>query len=250
MGKSLNFPAWHKWMWVRLLSTITLLTPFTSSILPPAVSRLDEEFGNNNVIVGSMTVNIYLTLGYVVGLVFIPPLSKTYGRKPVLSAANTFFCLWQIGCVLASNIETLVIAGFFSSVGGAGCLPTRLWEVVSSAIYLGLITVVSRWEFGILDRSMASGLFSLYIAFVFGVVYPPYTTNQTVFEETYGFDAKFTRLVYLFLGLGNVLGWLVYTFFSDETVARLAQANGDVLKPGMRLTISISFGVCLPITLF
>lgn len=68
-----------------------------------------------------MTVSIYL-LGYAVGPVFIAPLSEMYGRKPVLSVANVFFCLWQVGCALAPNIAALVIFRFFSGVGGAASL--------------------------------------------------------------------------------------------------------------------------------
>ncbi len=68
-------------------------------------------------------------------------------------------------------------------------------------------------------------LLSLYIAFVFGVVYLLYTTIPTVFEETYGFNVDLTGLVYLSLGLGNILGWLVCTFLSDRTIVKLAQAN-------------------------
>ncbi|OTA87944.1 hypothetical protein M434DRAFT_375207 [Hypoxylon sp. CO27-5] len=333
----LNFPAWDKWMWVGFLSTITLLTPFASSILSPAISRLDEEFGNNDAIVGSMTVSIYL-LGYVVGPVFIAPLSETYGRKPVLSAANTFFCLWQVGCALAPNIETLVVSRFFSGVGGAGCLtlggsiigdlfrphrrgiffrphfpvalcgahtsssPTigpllggfladsigwrfEFWIVLAASTATTILieilnketshkvliqqkTIRLRKELnrddlkscyddsndGTNNKILLTSLLrplkmlvmcplvfflSLYIAFVFGVVYLLYTTIPTVFEETYGFDVKFTGLVYLSLGLGNVLGWLVCTFFSDKTVVKLAQSNGV-----------ISFGIFLPITLF
>ncbi|ORY58065.1 major facilitator superfamily domain-containing protein [Pseudomassariella vexata] len=112
----LNFPTWHKWTWVGLLSAITLLTPFASSILSPAISRLEDEFENDKAIIGSMTVSIYL-LGYAVG-----PLSEIYGRKPVLGVANVCFCLWQIGCALAPNIETLIVTRFFAGVGGSGCL--------------------------------------------------------------------------------------------------------------------------------
>ena len=91
---------------------------------------------------------------------------------------------------------------------------------------------------------------SLYIAFVFGLVYLLYTTIPTVFEEIYGLDTSQQGLVYLALGLGNVLGWLVVTLFSDKLVIRLAQANSGVFEPEMRLTISIYFGAFLPITLF
>lgn len=116
-----NYSTRQKWTWVWLLSAITLLTPFASSILSPAIHQLSNEFGNENDIVGSMTVSIYL-LGYVVSPIFIAPLSEIYGRKLILTIANAFFCVWQIGCALAPNIVVLIIARFFSGLGGAACL--------------------------------------------------------------------------------------------------------------------------------
>jgi MFS family permease len=117
----LNFPTRKKWMIVGLLSAITLLTPFASSILAPGIGNVNREFGNTNQIVGTMTVSIYL-LGYVIGPLFLAPLSELYGRRPVLGASNAFFCAWQIGCALAPSIESLIVFRFFSGIGGAGCL--------------------------------------------------------------------------------------------------------------------------------
>lgn len=117
----LNFPDPKKWVLVALLSAITLVTPFASSILSPGISSLMKEFDETDSIVGSMTVSIYL-LGYVVGPMFLAPLSEIYGRRPVLTCANIFFCLWQIGCALAPNITTLIVFRFFTGVGGSGCL--------------------------------------------------------------------------------------------------------------------------------
>lgn len=116
-----NFTKRQKWTWVWLLSTITLIGPFTSSILSPAINILDKELDDVSATVGSLTVTIYL-VGYVVGPIFIGPLSEIYGRKNVLNAANCFFCLWQVGCALAPNIATLIISRFFSGIGGAACL--------------------------------------------------------------------------------------------------------------------------------
>jgi MFS family permease len=79
------------------------------------------EFGETNEIVGSMTVSIYV-LGYVVGPMFLAALSEIYGRRPVLTVSNVFFCFWQIGCALAPNVSSLIVFRFFSGVGGAGCL--------------------------------------------------------------------------------------------------------------------------------
>lgn len=116
-----NFSTAQKWAWVWLLSAITFVTPFSSSILSPALHELGLEFGGVSAIVGSMTISIFL-LGYVVGPIFIAPLSEIYGRRPVLVISNAFFCVWQIGCALAPNIETLIISRFFSGLGGAACL--------------------------------------------------------------------------------------------------------------------------------
>lgn len=91
---------------------------------------------------------------------------------------------------------------------------------------------------------------SLYIAFVFGVVYLLYTTMPTVFGVSYGLTTSQSGLIYIALGVGNVLGWMVVTFFSDIIVIRLARANNNVFEPEMRLTISVYFGIFLPITLF
>jgi multidrug resistance protein len=52
----------------------------------------------------------------------LAPLSEVYGRRIVLSGANWFFVVWQIGCALAQNIETLIICRLFAGIGGSGCL--------------------------------------------------------------------------------------------------------------------------------
>lgn len=91
---------------------------------------------------------------------------------------------------------------------------------------------------------------SLYIAFVFGVVYLLYTTLPTVFQEKYNFSTRETGVPYIALGIGNVLAWLLFTLYSDKLVIRLARANGGVFTPEMRLAVSIPFGALLPVTLF
>lgn len=91
---------------------------------------------------------------------------------------------------------------------------------------------------------------SLYIAFVYGVLYLLFTTIPTVFRETYGFNVGITGLVYLALGTGNLVGWLGITMYSDKTVIRLAQANNGVFVSEMRLATAIFFGFFLPITFF
>lgn len=49
-------------------------------------------------------------------------MSEVYGRRVVLSAANWFFVVWQIGCARANSIETLIVCRLFAGIGGSGCL--------------------------------------------------------------------------------------------------------------------------------
>ncbi|KAK5659519.1 hypothetical protein OQA88_721 [Cercophora sp. LCS_1] len=142
----LNFPNSRKWLLVGLISTITFITPFASSILAPGIGSLNAEFGNSNEIVGAMTVSIYL-LGYVVGPLFLAPLCEIYGRRPVLTGTNVFFCAWQIGCALAPNIESLIAFRFFSGIGGSGCL----------TLGAGVIADVFRTD----ERGFAMGIYTL-----------------------------------------------------------------------------------------
>lgn len=73
-------------------------------------------------------------------------MSEIYGRRIVLSCANWFFVVWQIGCALAPNIETLIISRLFAGMGGAGCL----------TLGAGLIADL----FPIEQRGMATALWS------------------------------------------------------------------------------------------
>ncbi|KAI0011032.1 MFS general substrate transporter [Xylariaceae sp. FL0662B] len=117
----LNFSPTRKWLLVWSLAAISFMSPFSSSVLAPAIKYLNAEFRNADATKGAFPVSIYL-LGYAVGPLFLAPLSEIYGRAPVLTASNIFFCLWHIGCALAPSLDALIVFRFFSGVGGSGCM--------------------------------------------------------------------------------------------------------------------------------
>lgn len=102
----------------RLVSTIT---PFASLIFAPSVSFIDADFHNTSTILSSFSVSIFV-LGFVIGPLFLSPLSEIYGRQPVLNYANCFFVVWNLGCALAPNPASLFVMRFLVSVGGSACL--------------------------------------------------------------------------------------------------------------------------------
>jgi multidrug resistance protein len=87
----------------------------------PGVSFMDETFHNTSLLLSSLSVSIYV-LGYVIGPLILAPLSEIFGRRFVLTSANVFFCLWQIGCALAPNLSALIVFRFLAGIGGSGCL--------------------------------------------------------------------------------------------------------------------------------
>ncbi|KAI1396178.1 major facilitator superfamily domain-containing protein [Hypoxylon fuscum] len=117
----LNFSSSRKWVLVASLSIITFMSPLSSSILSPAIADLNKEFRNSNITIGAFPVSIYL-LGYAVGPLFLGPLTEIYGRAPILTISNSFFCVWHVGCALAPSLDSLIVFRFLSGVGGSGCL--------------------------------------------------------------------------------------------------------------------------------
>lgn len=74
-------------------------------------------------------------------------------------------------------------------------------------------------------------LASLYTGIMFGLIFLLFTTFPSVFQGVYGFDAGVSGLAYLGLGIGMLLGLVLFSIFSDKL---LGQKN-SVAKPEQRL---------------
>lgn len=133
----LNFTQSRKWLIVSLLSLITAMTPFASSILAPAIETLAKDLQVSSLTMASMPVSIFL-LGYAVGPLVLSPLSEIYGRYVVFISATLWFCVWLIGCALAPSIETLVFFRFMSGLGGSAC------QTIGGAIIADVFPVSER----------------------------------------------------------------------------------------------------------
>ena len=91
-------------------------------------------------------------------------------------------------------------------------------------------------------------LLSLFMAVVYGYLYLLFTTFPIVFETYYHFSIGITGLVYLGLGIGNLIGLVMFGIFSDKVL--LAKAASGELKPEYRLLPMVWTAFTLPIGLF
>ncbi|KAL4813787.1 major facilitator superfamily domain-containing protein [Aspergillus spinulosporus] len=121
LANPMNFAPSRKWTLLGLVSAVTFISPLASSIFSPALEDLALDMRITNETLLSFTVSIYL-LGYTFGPMLLAPLSEIYGRRIVLSCANWFFVVWQIGCALAPNLASLIIFRLLAGVGGSGCI--------------------------------------------------------------------------------------------------------------------------------
>ncbi|KAF2632147.1 MFS general substrate transporter [Macroventuria anomochaeta] len=93
-------------------------------------------------------------------------------------------------------------------------------------------------------------LCSLYMSFLFGLLFLLFTTLTPVFLQTYGWEPDMTGLAYLGIGIGNFLGIGFVAKTSDATIIKLAKRNKGVYEPEMRLPLCVFFGLLIPVSFF
>jgi MFS family permease len=118
-----------------------------------------------------------------------------------------------------------------------------------------------------LTKSPIVLLCSLYMSFLFGLLFLLFTTITPVFIKTYGWSPEITGLAYLVrrpprsrssqctdyhqgIGIGNFMGIGIVAKTSDATIVRLAKKNKGVYEPEMRLPLCVFFGLLIPISFF
>ena len=92
---------------------------------------------------------------------------------------------------------------------------------------------------------------SVYMAVVYGYLYLLFTTLTPVYQETYGFGQGTVGLVFLGIGIGSLLGLVIFGILSDRLLKYLTTKNGTgEMKPEYRLPPLIPACLFIPIGLF
>jgi MFS family permease len=94
------------------------------------------------------------------------------------------------------------------------------------------------------------GLFSLYMAVVYGYLYLLFTTLSLVFERDYGFSQGSVGLTFLGIGIGSLVGLALFGTLSDRLIQYMAKRAGGEMKPEYRLPPLIPGSCFIPIGLF
>ncbi|KAI1779150.1 major facilitator superfamily domain-containing protein [Hypoxylon cercidicola] len=113
-----NWPAWKTNMNAVCLTFLNFITPLASSICAPGVPQIMEEFGNNNSLLASFVVSIYV-LGFASGPLLFAPMSEIYGRTITYHVCNVGFVAFIVGCALAPSLGSLIAFRFLSGLFGS-----------------------------------------------------------------------------------------------------------------------------------
>ncbi|KAI6081353.1 bicyclomycin resistance protein [Hypoxylon rubiginosum] len=104
--------------------------------------------------------------------------------------------------------------------------------------------------FRMLFLSPIVAITSLYMAVTYGYLYLMFTTITEVFQEYYGFSTSTVGLAFLGLGVGSMIGILLFSATSDKYIQRKAAENKSGMKPEYRLPLLPLGAILIPAGLF
>lgn len=117
-------------------------------------------------------------------------------------------------------------------------------ETTSGKIILSVLRPITF----IVGHPMVFGL-GIFMAFCYGFMYLLIVTFPTVYEGNYGFSTEIAGLMYIPLGIGFILGTIIFTPLNNWIYKKMIANNNGVPKPEHRLPMLIASGVGMPVAL-
>ncbi|OAL01894.1 MFS multidrug transporter-like protein [Phaeosphaeriaceae sp. SRC1lsM3a] len=114
----LNWSQKRKWVVTILVSLFTFISPFSSTMVTPALPTIGDEFNIPEGFKRQLVMTIFL-LGYAQGPFVLAPLSEIFGRVTVLQYANLIYLLFNTACGFARTESQILAFRFLSGLGGA-----------------------------------------------------------------------------------------------------------------------------------
>ncbi|QSS57017.1 MFS multidrug transporter [Histoplasma capsulatum var. duboisii H88] len=115
-----NMKLARKWAAIVVLAIGSVCVTCASSLYTMTYAQLMEEF-NCSRIVATLGLSFFI-LGLGLGPLVLAPLSEFYGRRIIYVTSFAFFLIWLIPCAVAKNIETMLVARFFTGISGSAFL--------------------------------------------------------------------------------------------------------------------------------
>ncbi|KAK2042438.1 major facilitator superfamily transporter, partial [Colletotrichum somersetense] len=116
-----NWTRRAKWKNLVMVSLICFMSPLSSTILAAALPRIRSDLHVTSEVELQAIFSVF-TLGYILGPIFMSPLSDVYGRVIVLQLSNVVNLLANAACAAATSGTTLIILRLVAGIGGSAGL--------------------------------------------------------------------------------------------------------------------------------
>ena len=103
---------------ILMLGVLTTISPFSIDLYLPAFPQIAVAL-HDSVANVSLSLSSYF-IGLAVGQIVYGPLLDRFGRKKPLYCGLVLFIIASIGCILATNVETMIVFRFVQALGGCG----------------------------------------------------------------------------------------------------------------------------------
>ena len=113
----MNWTWQKKWTTTILVSCFTFISPFSSTMVAPALDDIGRDLGVAPGFMQALVMSIFL-LGYAQGPFVLAPLSEVFGRVAVLQWANLVYLAFNTACGFARTRDQMLAFRFLSGIGG------------------------------------------------------------------------------------------------------------------------------------
>ncbi|KAH7083995.1 major facilitator superfamily domain-containing protein [Paraphoma chrysanthemicola] len=114
----MNWPAARKMVAIVIVTSLTLLSPFASTICASATLDILAHFNSANQTLGALITTIFL-LGYTFGPIVIAPMSEMYGRAIMYKVSIVLFVVFNVACAVSNSLGSLIVFRFLAGVMGS-----------------------------------------------------------------------------------------------------------------------------------
>jgi DHA1 family bicyclomycin/chloramphenicol resistance-like MFS transporter len=127
------------------LIAVSMLSPFAINVVVPSLPAIERHFAADYGTV-QLVLSLYLA-AVAAAQIVLGPLSDRFGRRPVLIGGLALFLVASLGCVVAPNVESLIVLRVLQAAGGsAGLVLARaivrdLYERRRAASMIGYLTM-------------------------------------------------------------------------------------------------------------
>ena len=178
-------PTLPAWVVVTALGLLTGLQPLTTDLYLPALPQLQQGLGLSPAS-AQWTLSV-LIMAFGIGQLVWGPVSDRFGRQPVLRWGLGLYTLASVGCSLAVNLETMLLARIAQGAS------------LSAAVVCGRAMVRDLYAPEEGARTMARGMTGLGILALFGPILGGVVATQGGWRAAMALLILFGGLIWLFV---------------------------------------------------